>query len=145
VLLANVCVVVAGAAQGYVLHDVPKKMVPVTVFQLITGGALQKIGELDITRPKPVQQQEYQNTRTHSRKKTGSRYTMWYAASSRAPQRSLPMPLPLLQGDPITLSTRSKLSVHAITDVDIKAKLDLRGTAAARKELKNWRRSQAGT
>jgi hypothetical protein len=37
---------------------------------------------------------------------------------------------------------------YAITDVDIKAKLDhLRGTAAARKELKDcWRRrSQAGT
>jgi hypothetical protein len=33
----------------------------------------------------------------------------------------------------------------AITDVDIKAKLDLRGTAAAKKELKDWRRSQAGT
>jgi hypothetical protein len=33
----------------------------------------------------------------------------------------------------------------AITDVDIKAKLDLRGTAAAQTELKeDWRRSQAG-
>jgi hypothetical protein len=34
---------------------------------------------------------------------------------------------------------------HAITDVDIKAKLAPRGTAAARKELMDWRRSQAGT
>jgi hypothetical protein len=33
----------------------------------------------------------------------------------------------------------------AITDVDIKAKLALRGTAAARKELEDRRRSQAGT
>jgi hypothetical protein len=34
---------------------------------------------------------------------------------------------------------------YAITDVDIKAKLALRGTAASRKELRDWRRSQAGT
>jgi hypothetical protein len=32
----------------------------------------------------------------------------------------------------------------AITDVDIKAKLALRGTPAAQKELRDWRRSQAG-
>jgi hypothetical protein len=32
----------------------------------------------------------------------------------------------------------------AITDVDIKAKLALRGTPTAQKELKEWRRSQAG-
>jgi hypothetical protein len=31
----------------------------------------------------------------------------------------------------------------AITDVDIKAKLALRGTAVARKELKDWRRAQS--
>jgi hypothetical protein len=34
---------------------------------------------------------------------------------------------------------------YAITDVDIKAKLALRGTASPRKELRDWRRSQAGT
>jgi hypothetical protein len=34
---------------------------------------------------------------------------------------------------------------YAITDVDIKAKLALRGTASAKKELKDWHRSQAGT
>jgi hypothetical protein len=35
--------------------------------------------------------------------------------------------------------------VYGFTDVDIKAKLALRGTEAAKNELKEWRRSQAGT
>jgi hypothetical protein len=36
-------------------------------------------------------------------------------------------------------------TLFAITEVDIKAKLDLRGTAPAKNELKDWHHSQAGT
>jgi hypothetical protein len=98
-------------AQFFPRTKYQKKMVPVTAYKLTTGGALQTIGEFD-------NQAEASAAAgiPGGLQKTGSRYTMRHAVRCQlqgpAPQRSsLPRPLPLLQGDPITLSTRSKLSV----------------------------------
>jgi hypothetical protein len=115
-------------------------MVAVTVFQLITGGALQKIGEFDNQAEAsaaagiPGQLQKHGQTvyrvvlqQLQNPTKKPSQPT---ASSSRE--------------SAIYFICTSQLE-DAITDVDIKAKLALRGTAAARKELKDWRRSQAGT
>jgi hypothetical protein len=113
-------------------------LVPVTVFELITGGALQKIGEFD-------NQAEASAA----------------AGISGNPQKNGKTAYPVVQNQlqaptkkpskPTASSSRgSYYFIYtfqlgcAITDVDIKAKLDLRGTAAAQTELKDWRRSEAG-
>jgi hypothetical protein len=133
-------VVVAGVAQGYV----PGAkyiffLVHVTAFQLITGGALQKIGEFDNQAEAsaaagiPGQQQKNGKTVCH------------------VVQHQLQAPTKKPSKPTASSSRGSYCFIYtfqledAITDVDIKAKLALRGTAAARKELKDWRRSQAGT
>jgi hypothetical protein len=119
-----------------------KKVLPVTAFELITGGALQKIGEFDSHNQAEASaaQQEYQE----NRKKTGSRYTL--SVVCRQPMEPSNEPSKATassSGGSYYFICTFQLGC-AITDVDIKAKLDLRGTAAARKELKDWRRNQAG-
>ena len=88
-----------------------------------------------------MQQQEYQE----SHKKTGSRHTPQYATSSCVAPTKLPSKATASSSGGSYYFIYTFQLGCAITDVDIKAKLDLRGTAAAKKELKDWRRSQAGT
>jgi hypothetical protein len=111
-----------------------KKMLPITAFKLITGGALQKIGEFD----NQAEASAAAGISGNSAQKNG--VTVYTAVCN---QLMRPTKFPSNQGHRDCLFFRGILGC-AITDVDIKAKLDLRGTAAAKKELKNWRRSQAG-
>jgi hypothetical protein len=114
-------------------------LVPVTAFQQITGGALQKIGEFDnqaeASAAAGIPGQLQKNGQT----------------AYRVVLQQLQNPTKK-QSKPTASSSRESYYFiytfqleDAITDVDIKVKLALRGTAAARKELKDWRRSQAGT
>ena len=87
-----------------------------------------------------MQQQEYQD----SCKKTGSRHAMWYAhSSSQTPSKRPSKATASSSGGSYYFIYTFQLGC-AITEVDIKAKLALRGTPATQKELKDWRRSQAG-
>jgi hypothetical protein len=115
-----------------------KSFTPVTVFELITGGALQKIGEFDT-------QAEASAAAGISGKlqKNGLTY--------RAVRYQLTYPTKLPSKATASSSGGSYYFIYtfqledAITEVDIKAKLDLRGTAPAKNELKDWHHSQAGT
>jgi hypothetical protein len=99
---------------------------PVTVFQVITGGALQKIGEFD-----------------------NADEASAAAGILGRPHKngSLTYPVVVSEAAPDSHKTSSSggsyyfIYTHqveyAITDVDIKAKLALRGNAAAKQELKD--------
>jgi hypothetical protein len=117
-----------------------KKLVPVTVYELTTtGGALQTIGEFD-------NQAEASAAAGIPGQLQKNGLTVYHAVRCQ-------LQCPTKEPSKATASSSggSYYFIYtfqvgcAKTDVDIKAKLDLRGTAAARKELKDWRRSQAGT
>ena len=110
-----------------------------TVFELITGGALQKIGEFD-------NQAEASAAAGISGKPPKNGLTIYHAVCCQLmrPTKSPSKATASSSGGSYYFIYTFQLGC-AITDVDIKAKLDLRGTAAAKKELKDWRRSQAGT
>jgi hypothetical protein len=100
-------------------------MLPVTVFELITGGALQKIGEFD-------NQAEASAAAGIPGKTQKNGLTAYHAVS-----RQLTYPTKEPSKAAASSSGKSYYFIYtfqlgcAITDVDIKAELDLRGTAAA--------------
>ena len=110
-----------------------------TVFELITGGALQKIGEFD-------NQAEASAAAGISGKLQKNGFMQYSAVRNQLknPSKKPSKATASSSGGSYYFIYTFQLE-DAITDVDIKAKLALRGTAAARKELKDWRRSQAGT
>jgi hypothetical protein len=114
-------------------------MLPVAVFELITGGALQKIGEFD-------NQAEASAAAGISGSHQKNGLTVYNAVCNQLmrPTKSPSTATASSSGGSYYFIYTSQLGC-AITDVDIKAKLDLRGTAAAKKELRDWRRRQAGT
>ena len=114
------------------------KLLPVTVFELITGGALQKIGEFDdqaeASAAAGIPGRTQKNGLTVYNSVCGQ-----LMSPSKRPSKAT-----------ISSSGGSYYFIYtfqlgcAITEVDIKAKLALRGTPTTQKELKDWRRSQAG-
>ena len=137
-LLAILCVVVAGVAQGYVWQEVQKKLVPVTVYKLTTGGALQRIGEFD-------NQAEASAAAGIPGKLQKNGLTLYTVVRDqlRVPSKKPSKAAASSSGKSYYFIYTFQLGC-AITDVDIQAKLDLRGSPAAQKELKDLRRSQAG-
>jgi hypothetical protein len=114
------------------------KLLPVTVFELITGGALQKIGEFD-------QQADASAAAGIPGRPQKNGRTAYHAV-----RKQLQVPTKSPSKAAASSSGKSYYFIYAfqledaITDVDVKAKLALRGTEAARKELKEWKRSLAG-
>jgi hypothetical protein len=111
------------------------KKVPVAVFQLITGGALQKIGEFDNA--------DEASAAAGIRKDKKNRVVV---TQLRNPTNKPSKPTAASSSGGSYYFIYTFQLEDAITDVDIKAKLALRGTAAARRESKqDRRRSKAGT
>jgi hypothetical protein len=121
-----------------------KKLLPVTVFELITGtgtacdGALQMIGEFDDQADASAAAEIPGKTQKNG------------LAVYQTVRRQLMHPSKESSKATLSSSGGSYYFIYtfqlgcAITDVDIKAKLALRGTPPAQKELKEWKRSQAG-
>ena len=114
------------------------KLLPVTVFELITGGALQKIGEFD-------NQAEASAAAGIPGKTQKNGLTVYHAVRHQLmhPTKSPSKAAASSSGGSYYFICTFQLGC-AIADVDIKAKLALRGTEAARNELKEWKRSLAG-
>jgi hypothetical protein len=116
-----------------------KSFTPVAVFELITGGALQKIGEFDT-------QAEASAAAGISGKLQKSGFMQYSAVRNQLkhPSKKPSKATASSSGGSYYFIYTFQLE-DAITEVDIKAKLDLRGTAPAKNELKDCHHSQAGT
>jgi hypothetical protein len=115
-----------------------KKLLPVAVFELIQGGALQKIGKFDDQADASAAAGITGKPQKNGRTKYNAVATQ-LMRPTKAPSKATASS----SGGSYYFIYTFQLGC-AITEVDSKAKLALRGTPATQKELKEERRSQAG-